>query len=414
MLICGESKCEATFSTTADYKRHLSQKHSSIDVYTCVQGGCKVASRSFSQWKNLTHHFYTAHKEDLSSNQPSMSKKRKLPVQKNAPTAQVAKKPNIQQIAGCSSVTVKKTEKATAETRKPIKILLYTVISDLLFKFCANLYSKNVTRSLIQFIIVKFQHLLEVIMKHVEEELKRNLRLYGVSEDIISKSLVVFDELTKPFENFRTEHIRLRELKKKNYIEPEPFPIGECEMPVSRKSSVKFVSSSLEGQFIPLRKTFKHFFSMKSVLGTVLDYTQRHETNCEVYSNFVHGKYWQEKRFNDYFRDKKVIPFNIYFDEFEVNNPLGSHKNIQRVGAVYCYFPTLPEQHRSRLENIFLVALFNANDKKDNARVFKLIVEEINFLQDDGLKFQIDDKKETVYFALGLITGDNKGINNIY
>ena len=56
------------------------------------------------------------------------------------------------------------------------------------------------------------------------------------------------------------------------------------------------------------------------------------------------------------------IPYFLYFDDFEVNNPLGSHSSSV-LGAYYS-FSTAPEALKSNLNNKFVAALFNSKDVK--------------------------------------------------
>jgi len=61
--------------------------------------------------------------------------------------------------------------------------------------------------------------------------------------------------------------------------------------------------------------------------------------------------------------DKIIIPYFLYFDDFEINNPLGSHSS-SILGVYYC-FPSIPFYLRLNLQNIFIAALFNIKDVKD-------------------------------------------------
>lgn len=55
---------------------------------------------------------------------------------------------------------------------------------------------------------------------------------------------------------------------------------------------------------------------------------------------------------------KIVLPFTLYGDDFEVNNPLGSHSGFNKEHAVYCSLTGEPSEFESLLENIFLFQLY--------------------------------------------------------
>lgn len=96
------------------------------------------------------------------------------------------------------------------------------------------------------------------------------------------------------------------------------------------------------------------------------------------------------------------IPYFLYFDVFEVNNPLGSYSSS--ILGVYYSFPTAPEFLKSNLNNIFVAALFNSKDVKDivNDKCFYLLVDEINKLQNHGINLILNGQT----FELGLVVGD--------
>jgi len=85
-------------------------------------------------------------------------------------------------------------------------------------------------------------------------------------------------------------------------------------------------------------------------------------------SNFINSNLWQQKTLLH--GNKLVIPYFLYFDDFEVNNALGSHSSS--ILGVYYSFPTAPHYLRSNLNNIFIAAIFNTKDVKfiGNERTF--------------------------------------------
>jgi len=40
-------------------------------------------------------------------------------------------------------------------------------------------------------------------------------------------------------------------------------------------------------------------------------------------------------------KNKIVIPYFMYIDDFEINNPLGSHASVHSVSAIYDGFPPM-------------------------------------------------------------------------
>lgn len=100
-------------------------------------------------------------------------------------------------------------------------------------------------------------------------------------------------------------------------------------------------------------------------------------------------------------------PFFLYFDDFQVNNPLGSHSSS--VLDVNYSFPT------AHKKNFFVAALFNSKDIKNigNNKCFYDLVEEINESQNIVVDLKLPGRNLKVEFILGLVVGDNLGINTV-
>lgn len=64
--------------------------------------------------------------------------------------------------------------------------------------------------------------------------------------------------------------------------------------------------------------------------------------------NFVQGSLWKSKV--QLYPGKILIPYFIYIDDFELNNPLGTHTKVHSICGIYYSFPSLPNVN-SKLEN---------------------------------------------------------------
>jgi len=116
--------------------------------------------------------------------------------------------------------------------------------------------------------------------------------------------------------------------------------------------------------------------------------------------------------FKENYGNKTVIPFFLYIDDVEINNPLGSHATIQMISAIYYSFPVL--ENSSKLSNIFLAGLLKSKDVKDfgNDVCFNHLIDEIIFLEQEGLSISTSKGNIHVHFILAIILGDNLGINS--
>lgn len=125
-------------------------------------------------------------------------------------------------------------------------------------------------------------------------------------------------------------------------------------------------------------------------------------------SNFVPGNLWKEKR--SLYPNKNLIPYLLYVDDLEINNPLGSHSGSHSICNIYYSFPCLPLTKESKLDNIFYGAVIKSADVKlhGNEKCFRRLIQEIKDLEVAGLEFE---NNLHVHFIMVLIIGDNLGLN---
>ncbi|KAF0706641.1 SAM domain-containing protein, partial [Aphis craccivora] len=166
-------------------------------------------------------------------------------------------------------------------------------------------------------------------------------------------------------------------------------------------------------QFIPMRHVLQNFFKLKNVLTDTLEYMNKCRLYNSVLMNFTQGSVWQEKLKS--YQSQIVLPIFLFFDDYEIGNPLESHSGIHKLGAVYMSIPCLPPHRQSSLSNIFLALLFHSSDRQKfgNNVIFRPLINELNFLRTTGIDFDLVNFKGNIKFDLGLIIGDNLGIHSI-
>lgn len=87
-------------------------------------------------------------------------------------------------------------------------------------------------------------------------------------------------------------------------------------------------------------------------------------------------------------------------------NPLGSHKGVHKIGAIYLSLKCFPPHLCSSLDSIHVCALFPANNK-NNLRMLKKIVRDMNQIYNDGILIH----NKLIKFC-GIL-GDNLGLHQL-
>lgn len=59
-----------------------------------------------------------------------------------------------------------------------------------------------------------------------------------------------------------------------------------------------------------------------------------------------------------------MLPLYLYYDDFEVSNPLSSAAGKYKIGGMYFSIPALPPKFRSMLENVLFEQFILTNDSK--------------------------------------------------
>jgi len=86
---------------------------------------------------------------------------------------------------------------------------------------------------------------------------------------------------------------------------------------------------------------------------------------------------------------------------------------VQQMSAIYYSFPL--SDNSSKLKNIFLASLIKSIDLKEfgNDLCMQSLINEINFLENNGVNIISSHGNYHVHFILELVLGDNLGLNSI-
>jgi len=134
--------------------------------------------------------------------------------------------------------------------------------------------------------------------------------------------------------------------------------------------------------YIPLLETLKVLLNNESIQKY---FTGDIKINSTAYTHFVDGDVYKTNSF--FQNNSNAIQLQLFFDEFEVCNPLGSKTGVHKIGAFYFVINNLPCHINSVLENIHLLALCYTLDIKQFGidPVLYKIVSDIKILEKQGI-----------------------------
>lgn len=283
--------------------------------------------------------------------------------------------------------------------------------------FVAKLYSNMaIPRSQVQMVIEDTTEFLGgQFLSILKDKVVQSLTDLQSDPIVTSDVAKMFESLENPFSGLNTEYRRFQAFESSGfYIPPVDYILGSrLNDSRTREGSVELNMISVKAKFVPLRSILKKIFELPGVLDNTIAYMKSLPKNPTTLTNFVQGELWLEKTIG---YNGTVIPLFVYFDDFEAGNPLGSHSGIHKVGAVYTSIPCFPPEVQSMIDNIFLTLLFHSSDRKyfGNRATFNILIQELKFLQTEGITVDLPGGiTQKLFFVMGLIIGDNLGVNEI-
>lgn len=371
--------CTQCFSTTKELIYHIRKEHG--DVWKC---GFSECTRIFSQGRDLTKHIKT----HIDTTQICSSENVALPeISQHV----------IPILPSSSSENVECLQSVLSD-----QIDVVQEIKQLSRKFVLGLHNEpnlnikqvhNITLSVVNSVLSPIERMI-ANLKHDSNSTKIIAQTKQQLLDLACES-----KLTKDLES-SNQLVRTMKLS-----------IDNCVKKVTTKHRFQYKGHETTGTYVSLLQLFKRFFELDNVFQISQSYAKTlRETND--LTNLIQGQFWKTK--TKHLEGKIVIPFNLYFDDWEPDNALGSHKKANSIAATYVNFPTVPKDFASMLENILVVQLFKSKDKIYGDRnTYLNLVKECTLLEKDGITLNVNKTKTHVYFVLGLILGDNLGMHEI-
>lgn len=374
-------KCNRIFTNIKEITIHFLYFHNlkPYDTFICVYEQCP---QSFTSIHALKKHVKSKHNSNQNTSDTSIKLTHTTSFEKNDAIEIEAKETEI----------------------LPEQITSFC-IQDNILNFVLSLYSKdNLSRKQANEILNDIQEFLtkpiSLLLESIEN-FKTDATLQKIAKILLC-----------PFENFNTEYKLLKHLESKDlYLSPNNYKIDETVQEKHQKGKISIKSVATKGIMMPVEFQIKKFLEQPGIFKKILDY-EKEINSSNSNSHFLNSKLWQNKLKN--FKDKIVLPLYLYYDDFEIDNPLGSHAGAHTISAFYYTFASLPPHYLSKLDNIFIAMLHLSKDKHYGLNnCISGLIQILNNLEKNGLRIETEYGSTKVYFCLGLILGDNLGLNTI-
>ena len=281
--------------------------------------------------------------------------------------------------------------------------------SQLIFDFVLRLRSRNINQSTVDYVVNGLEYLLGTQFEIIKQKLEPVIHSNWSSP--VTDLLSELEESLSSFNIVRTDYRQKKYLKEKcGLIEPEEVLLGtRCEQYLDKDkiSSLKYVPETL--QYMSVKKTIKNVLSA---------FSKEFENNAlsektGIMKDYRDGE--QLKKHSLFNKEPNALQLQMYFDEFETVNPLGSKTKVHKVGGLYMTVKNLPTQINSKLVNIHPIIYCHSQDIKKYGfkTIFSRVLDDLQDLE-RGVTMEINGKEKVVKAALVMWSGDNLGIHQVF
>ncbi|XP_055914391.1 uncharacterized protein LOC129947743 isoform X1 [Eupeodes corollae] len=375
-------ECNLLFDNSSSYKRHMLRLHSTLNISNSNEFQAQACSIKPEDSNRVT----TSSEQSSCINVKGISVEEKLVLPSSLSSCQKSKKENFDEEI-----------KNMRESAFKFSLSLHTN-DNFSRKDVVNI-QKSVSTQIVAPLLQIFDSFSKTRICHDHEALNE-------ISTLISSCKHLFDDCA-------SDYLLLQKLKKSGYMnDVEEFVINNEMETVFHCGELSLDENLTKGVVLPLRSQFKLLFETNNFLKAMLQYMEMLEKSDRIRS-FINGELWKEKV--KMYPNKLLVPYFLYGDDFEINNPLGSHSSVHSVCNFYYSFPCMPIKE-SKLDNVFLAAVIRTRDMKKfgNSKCLVPLVNELKFLEQEGLSIEASDGQVyRIHFILGLVLGDNLGLNSI-
>lgn len=407
--------CNLNINTISEVCAHLKKKHALFDgkllVLKCCVSSCFCEFKTYATFKNhLEHHaanfdeprkpITLLSEKTNSSNSVSPSINDNFIVEERDHESQKLVQPSLKlsfddasevQVSSCSATsnTVQKNDLSYKKNK----------FSTAFDKLDSSNIARATTDKVVNMTTSLVTEILDDISNISREENVTNARLQNY--------------ITEQRNCIKAVHSRYKRQKIYKAVTTVPqiklFSIGTRFDQVYDKKSRTYKTTpvSCNVAYIPILETVKFILSNDNIRAEI---EKDHTSNPNLFQHFLDGSYYKSHPL--FIGNQKSIGLQLYFDEYEPANGMGSKTGGHKLGAIYVTLRNLPFYFNAILENIHLVALFYSADIKDCGinKILSPIVNDIKKLETEGIIIN-----DTLYRGtICAFSYDNLGANMLY
>lgn len=192
------------------------------------------------------------------------------------------------------------------------------------------------------------------------------------------------------------------------YIPPQTVKLGEKTVRSKLKGKLAYRKRDMIGYIVPFLEQLQSLLKMPEVCQYI--FNENETKSHDLMNDIQDGNYSLQHTFiqgHDF-----CLKFVLYTDDFEIVNPIGSHRKKHKCSAFYWTLLNIPCELRSKLSAIQLYGIIKTSDmKKCGLNTFLSdFVESMKKLS-NGVLFEIEGSEKRVYGMLMCVLADTPAAN---
>ncbi|XP_057323483.1 uncharacterized protein LOC130670103 isoform X2 [Microplitis mediator] len=258
----------------------------------------------------------------------------------------------------------------------------------------------------------------EQLLFHTRDYLKQKVEQFFNTRqlhDDEAKDVLKAFAFDSPFDGLKTLNGQIELLKQHcHYIEPIEVPLGYRIDSILDKSTGTYMPKQVleTCQYVPVIPTLTLVMSSPEIRKAV---ESEKKSPDDILASFVDGEYFEiHPLFSRY---PHALRLQIYYDELETVNPLGSKTGVHKLGIFYYTIQNLPPQINSELSSIHVLVMCSDADAKKYGfkKILAPFFEELRHLEsDDGISIETTEGEFVLRASIAAFCGDGLAVHDVF
>lgn len=281
-------------------------------------------------------------------------------------------------------------------------------------RFVAKMYSgSNVSLTDVTRTVNNVKDLMESTVSGLQDSVISTLKSLGVPEndERVQSLMCDFESAKHTFDEIDTPHKMSTYFSDKlDMVQPKEIFLGHRTDTLRKDGQIKQVLAPDTCQYIPIIDTIQFLFCNDQMQQLYFQSKKRKDNKMTDYS---HGSRFLLNPLSCLHPD--FLQIQLYYDDVETTNPLGSKTKIHKMGAVYFVIRNLPQQFTSSLSHIHLCLLFNSIDRETYGlgKIMEPLLEDLRQLESCGVDINVNGQNHKLYGTITVLTADNLAMHTL-